>query len=116
MGPRRCRVCNNPYTQITDYIDLPQIIAFELRDKSTVLDSIVSVKQPTGDFNYRLAGIIYFGDMHFVAHIVRWDGQIWFPDGITTHHNLIYEGCIDSSQIDLSSVHSKVAHTGIYCQ
>ena len=36
-------------------------------------------------------------------------------DAITTHHNLIYEGSTGSSQIDLSSAHSKDAHTGIYC-
>ena len=114
---RRCRVCNNSYTQFVDYIDLPKIIAFELRDKTTVLDAIVSVRQLTGtDLDYRLAGIVYFGDAHFVARIIRQDGQIWFHDGITTRRNLIYEGSIGSGQIDLSSVHSKDAHTGIYCR
>jgi len=99
-----------------DYIDLPKIIAFELRDKATVLDAIVSVRQLTGtDLDYRLAGIVYFGDAHFVARIIREDGQIWFHDGITTRRNLIYEGSIGSGQVDLSSAHSKDAHTGIYC-
>jgi len=75
-----------------DYIDLPKIIAFELRDKATVLDAIVSVRQLTGtDLNYWLAGIVYFGDTHFVACIIRENGQIWFHDGITICHNLIYE-------------------------
>jgi len=98
-----------------DYIDLPKIIAFELRDRSTVLDAVVSVRQLTGtDLNYRLAGIVYFGNMHFVVRIIRQNGQIWFHDGITTHCNLIYEESIGSGQIDLSSAHSKDAHTGIY--
>jgi hypothetical protein len=114
---RKCRVCNEPYIQIADYIDLPQVIAFELKDRSTVLDSMVTVKQSTGtDLTYRLAGIIYFGDMHFVARIIRQDGQIWFHDGITTQRNLIYEGSVASGHIDLTSAHSKGAHTGIYCR
>ena len=113
---RRCRVCNDSYAQVVDYIDPPKIIAFEVRDKTTVLDTIVSVRQLTGaDLNYRLAGIVYFDDVHFIACIIRQDSQIWFHDGITTHHNLIYEGSIGSGQIDLSSAHSKNAHTGIYC-
>lgn len=114
---RRCRVCNNSFTQFVDYIDLPQIIAFELKDRSTAFGSIVSVTQLSGTvLNYRLAGIIYFGDLHFVARIIRQDGQIWFHDGITTHRNLIYEGSIGSGRIDLSLAHSKNAHTGIYCR
>ena len=114
---RRCRVCNGTYAQFVDYISLPKIIAFELRDKATVLDATVSVRQMTGtDLDYRLAGIVYFGDVHFVARIIREDGQIWFHDGITTRRNLIYEGSLSSGQIDLSSAHSKDAHTGIYCR
>jgi hypothetical protein len=112
---RRCRVCDEPFTQIADYKDLPQVIAFELRDKTTLLDSTILVKQLTGtQLTYRLAGVIYFGDMHFVARIIRQDGQIWFHDGITTQRNLIYEGSIASGHIDLTLVQSKSAHTGIY--
>ena len=76
---RRCRVCNNLYTQFLDYIDLPKIITFELRDKTTVLDTIVSVRQLSdADLDYRLVGIVYFGNTHFIAHIIKQDGQIWF--------------------------------------
>ena len=104
-----------PYVQITEYIDLPIIISFELKDKSTELNSFVSVKQHTGTaIRYRLAGVVYFGDLHFVARIIRQDGQVWYHDGITTRRNLIYEGSIGSGQIDLSFAHSKDAHTGIY--
>ena len=110
---RKCRQCSQPYAQ---FVDLLQIIAFEVNDKSTILDQLLSVRQTTGSvLKYRLAGIIYFGDMHFVAHIIRQDGQIWFHDGITTHCNLIYEGSVASGQINLSSSHSKDVHTGIYC-
>lgn len=110
-------MCDDLYTQIVDYIDLPQVIAFELRDKSTVLDSTLLVKQLTGtELTYRLAGIVYFGVMHFVARIIRENGQIWFHDGITTQRNLIYEGSIVSGHIDLSSAHCKTAHTVIYCR
>ena len=80
-----------------------------------MLDAVVSVRQLTGtDLNYRLAEIVCFSNMHFVTQIIRQDGQIWFHDGITTCHNLIYEGSIGSGQIDLSSAHFKDAHTEIY--
>ena len=35
-------------------------------------------------FKYRLAGIIYHGDGHYVSRIHRSDGSYWFHDGITT--------------------------------
>lgn len=74
---RRCRECNESYTQIADYVNLPQVIAFELRNKTTVLDSTVMIKQSTGtDLIYKLAGVVYFGDGHFVARIIRQDGQV----------------------------------------
>jgi len=58
------------------------------------------VRQLTGtDLDYRLAGIVYFGDMHFVACIIRQVGQIWFHNGITTCHNPSYKGSIGSGQL-----------------
>jgi len=65
------------------------------------------VQQKTGEtLWYRLAEIIYFGDNHFVAHIIRKDGQVWFYDGIGTGRNLIYKGSVQSNQLDLlSKVH-----------
>jgi hypothetical protein len=114
---RRCRVCGDTFAQCVDYVDLSHIIAFEVRDKSTSLDPFVSVKQLNDIvLKYRLAGIVYFGDMHFVTRIIRQDGQIWFHDGITTRRNLIYEGSIASGLIELSSANSKDVHTGIYCR
>jgi hypothetical protein len=114
---RRCRVCGNPFAKIVDHVHLPHIIAFELKNNSTTLDTLLTVKLLTGIvLKYRLAGIVYFGDVHFVARVLRQDGQISFHDGITTCRNLIYEGSIASAQINLSSAQSKVAHTGIYCR
>ena len=112
---RRCRVCGSPHAQTAEYVDLPNIIAFELKDQSTTLDTLLSVKLLTGTvLKYKLAGIVYFGDTHFVARILRQDGQIWFHDGITTRRNLIYEGSVASGLIDLLSAQTKLAHTGIY--
>jgi hypothetical protein len=41
---RTCRVCREPFAQIADHVDLPHIIAFELKDKSTTLDTLISVR------------------------------------------------------------------------
>ena len=112
---RRCRVCSSPHAQTAEYVDLPNIIAFELKDHTTTVDMLLSVKLRTGSvLKYKLAGIVYFGDTHFVACVIRQDGQIWFHDGITTGRSLIYEGSIASRPIDLSSAQSKIAHTVMY--
>jgi hypothetical protein len=114
---RRCRSCNNTYTQTVSYIDLPKIIAFDIVDKSTTIDSTISVVQQSEIIlNYRLMGIIYFGDMHFVSRVIRPDGQVWFHDGMSTGRNLIYQGNLNSHETDLSAIHSKTAHSVIYCR
>ena len=59
---RRCRVCSQSYAQFIDYIDLPQIIAFEINDKTTILDPLLSVRLTTSSvLKYRLAGMYTLG-------------------------------------------------------
>jgi len=114
-GIHRCRECNSFCSQISTY-NSPPIISFQLADALTTCDVVISVQQKTGEtLWYRLAGIIYFGDNHFVAHIIRKDGQVWFYDGIGTGWNLIYEGSVQSNQLDLLSVSAKSACCAIYC-
>ena len=40
---------------------------------------------------YRLCGVIYFGNGHFVSRIVDKSGDIWYHDGASTGENVKYE-------------------------
>ena len=65
---KRCRLCSNIYMQSVIYLNLPKIITFDSASSITLQSETV--------LNYRLTGVIYFEDMHFVSRVIRQDGQV----------------------------------------
>ncbi|KAF8337236.1 hypothetical protein F5887DRAFT_890768 [Amanita rubescens] len=57
--------------------------------------------------------IIYFGDSHFVARVISNNDMVWFHDGLTTGHNLIYEGMLNNN-LSLNQCSGKNAIAAIY--
>ena len=49
------------------------------------------IKLPDESERYRLCGVIYFGQGHFVSRIVDKSGEIWYHDGARTGENVKYE-------------------------
>ncbi|KAF8897113.1 hypothetical protein CPB84DRAFT_1655757, partial [Gymnopilus junonius] len=63
---------------------------------------------------YSLAGVIYFGQAHFTARIIKSDGQIWYYDGMLDNGNLSYDGTFSTNTPDISFAHGRVASAAIY--
>ncbi|KAI0713347.1 hypothetical protein C8Q76DRAFT_621326 [Earliella scabrosa] len=40
---------------------------------------------------YRLAGIVYYHNLHFVCRVIDKGGQVWFHDGVVNGESAIYE-------------------------
>lgn len=71
---------------------------FVLEEKTMVqFDPIISYN----DSNYRMAGIIYFGDVHFTCRIIDQTGQMWYNDGIQTGRECRFEGNIRNMHPEL---------------
>ena len=49
------------------------------------------IKLPNDGDKYRLCGVIYFGNGHFVSRIIDKSGDIWYHDGASTGENVKYE-------------------------
>ncbi|KAK0434713.1 hypothetical protein EV421DRAFT_1717320 [Armillaria borealis] len=45
---------------------------------------------------YRLAGIVYYGNCHFTARFVDFDGNVWFNDGMIHARSVNREGTVDT--------------------
>lgn len=46
---------------------------------------------------YNLKGVVYFGDGHYTSKIIINHDQVWFHDGISTGHELQYDGLLHST-------------------
>ena len=53
--------------------------------------SQTEIKLSNDGDKYRLCGVIYFGNGHFVSRIVDKSGDIWYHDGAKTGENVQYE-------------------------
>jgi hypothetical protein len=50
---------------------------------------------------YTLIGMIQFGNFHFTSRIVDRNGGVWFHDGISTGHDLDYEGSLQNIDMNM---------------
>ena len=60
------------------------------------IDPQISILVNGSSHLYQLRGVIYFGGQHFVACLIEQDATVWYHDGIVTGRNMIYEGQLDS--------------------
>ena len=77
------------------YLDeIPSVIALETQARPSVQ---FRLSHSSGTITYRLKGLIYFGEFHFVSRIIDGSGQVWFHDGMTTGSSCKWERTIDLS-------------------
>jgi Helitron helicase-like domain at N-terminus/PIF1-like helicase len=79
----------------TAYLDeIPSVIALETQARPSVQ---FRLSHSLGAINYRLKGLIYWGEFHFVSRIIDNNGQVWFHDGMTTGSSCEWERTLDLS-------------------
>ena len=81
---------------LTPYLDVPVIMGAE-----------ASVR-------YRLTAVIYFGSGHFTMQYIRFDGSVYFHDGLARH--AMHHEATDVSAIELNTSHGKQAMFVVYSQ
>ncbi|KIM40837.1 hypothetical protein M413DRAFT_72469 [Hebeloma cylindrosporum] len=91
-----CRKCSSvaSVTRNAYLDDIPPIIAFETNASPSIQ---VQLSHNSGSRTYKLRGLIYYEDFHFVSRIVDNSGQVWFHDGITTKSYCEWERTINLS-------------------
>ena len=82
-----CPQCDRSMQKIQKYEKAPNIIAFITTDKVVIENQITL---PEIHQMYRLCGIVYYHNQHFVCRFVDQSGGIWYHDGITTKDQVQY--------------------------
>ncbi len=108
-----CTVCLKVASMTrTAYLhEIPSVIALETKATPTVQFHLT---HNSGAIAYRLRGLIYWGEFHFVSRIIDRSGQVWFHDGITTGSSCQWEGTIDLSS-DTKWMRKVGSKTLCYC-
>jgi len=93
-----------PYLMIIEFSSPRYIIDWELKYD---MDGLL--------FHFRLAGIIYSGQNHFICRVVDDSGMVWYHDGITTGRRCTREGWLSNvaertAQLRIATVNDVVRY------
>ncbi|KAF6748649.1 hypothetical protein DFP72DRAFT_819901 [Ephemerocybe angulata] len=91
-----------------------EVLCFEIVE--TEDDLLLNSRLQVGEWgSYRLAGVIYYGDNHFISRVVTRDNKVYSHDGMDGVHST-YEGVLDQgwSSKELNTCNDKAASLAIY--
>ncbi|KAF6746514.1 hypothetical protein DFP72DRAFT_823084 [Ephemerocybe angulata] len=108
---RRCSSCDS---DVLVKHRKSEVLALEVAgaDQDLLMNSRIEV----GDWGlYRLAGVIYYGDEHFISRVISRNNKVYVHDGIEGGYST-YEGTLDDdfSAAALSKARGKSASVAMY--
>lgn len=114
----RCPLCRARGSLYTRYrFDSPppfiflEIPAEDSRFPDVLPEHTVTLTLDSSTQTWRLFGVIYLGGQHFTCRLVRFNGSIWYHDGITTGNRCLFEGNITAT---LGEAHGRRACLFLY--
>ena len=109
----RCHVCGSQIVRQHIFEDTPAIIAFDISQYQISLSESIVITTSNGDrATYKLRGVLYHLNNHFVSHFISDTGHMWYHDGISTGQKMVPEGSI--ADIELGSCRSGRAICSLY--
>ena len=87
---RECSSCGGGIVKNYSYVGRGPAFLY-LIPRLINLNIETEIKLPDSDERYRLCGVVYFDNNHFVSRVVDKSGEIWYHDGIKTGEQLKYE-------------------------
>ncbi|KAF8874595.1 hypothetical protein BD779DRAFT_1450804 [Infundibulicybe gibba] len=120
----KCIICNEYLIRRYSFAQKPALLSFDFSDAVNLDGSInvdnipclnpqVEIKVQGKTINFRICGIIYYGESHFISRVVASGGIVWVHDGMTMGSRPEYEGELLSLG-DLRKCQSKTATAAIY--
>ena len=94
------------------YPSLP-LIALDFSGHNIQINYDFDVSIDDRNIQYKLCGIIYFGDSHFTSRIL-YDNMVWFHDSVVTGQTTIYEGIVHDLLDSLNTCRGKDASLVVY--
>jgi hypothetical protein len=93
-GNGTCRTCDQHLAVIQHIEKAPPFFYLAIDDPTIRFDTALHIKVSGNSVRYALRGVIYSGQNHFTARIVKEDGAMWYYDGIETGTTTISEGSV----------------------
>lgn len=106
----------NKLFKITEFVRIPDTTTFHILSNEAILAYSFSLPTIRGKVNYRLRGIVYYGNYHFTSRIISENGTVWYHDGQTTASRCTREGSLIDADIDLHSCKGKAMKLVIYAR
>jgi hypothetical protein len=72
----------------------PSLLVFGINSRNIKISKTIKFVQGNERVVLDLRGLIYFGEFHFVSHIIGLYGNVWYHDGMTTGSTCKNEGDI----------------------
>jgi hypothetical protein len=111
-----CPECLNPLRNVITYNHSPKLLIFAVGGYNIELSKYIKISTNDRRRKFYLKGIVYYGDFHFVSHIIQKDGTVWFHDG-QMGRECIYEKMLEEfSNSDLKICSERSASVVIYAQ
>ena len=92
---RRCQHCDSKLERHYVYDTLPSFLVFNVYESTAKLEQFVEVQ----DQQYRLCGVVYFGNFHFTSRVITAAGDVLFYDGMVDDGNCSYDGNLRSMTV-----------------
>lgn len=87
-----CQTCQSATTRQFQLSTATPLLVFEFPGQSAFIDDAITLNLANQVIQYKLKGIIYYGDNHFTSRIISDDRLVWYHDGMTTGSCLLHEG------------------------
>ena len=87
-----CTQCQRPLQRVTKYDDAPYFMTCITHDVKVNIETEVKLTELNA--TYRLCGIVYYGNFHFVCRVIDQSGDVWYHDGAKHKDQAAYVGNI----------------------
>ncbi len=91
-----CTASGSAVMESYRYMYTPPMLGVSVAFMETPPDDTLRIVVDNTVVVYHLAGIVYYGNCHFTARFVDFDGNVWFNDGMIHARSANREGTVDT--------------------
>jgi hypothetical protein len=108
-----CQICQKPCSVQHNLLCCPPMLVFCMTGVHLQIEHTLMLEPYSSNLqSYSLAGVIYFGQNHFISRIILTDNTVWIHDGIIGCQSA-FEGIL-GQDINLNYCQGKVASYAVY--
>ncbi|KAK6992153.1 hypothetical protein R3P38DRAFT_2803325 [Favolaschia claudopus] len=99
VSGNNCANCGHALMRIKKATKVPPLLVFVLSSPEVIINRELSVLVEDVAAKYYLSGVVYSGKKHFTSRVIKRNGDMWYNDGIETGRESVFEGVMQSEDI-----------------